>query len=77
MNEDIEATIFPGAARSATGENSTKTIASSLIASRLREFIEPACDKTSFHKWQKIWSRAGISGRIDSEGFVVCFSFEA
>jgi hypothetical protein len=58
-------------------QSGQKTNAVPVIASRLPEVIEPAGDNNTFDKAQKIATPAGISGRIDAEGDLDCFAFEA
>jgi hypothetical protein len=53
------------------------TNAAPIIVSRLPEVTETVGDKSTPAKAQKIALPAGISGRIDKEGEVDCYSFEA
>jgi hypothetical protein len=53
------------------------TNAAPIIVSRLPEVTESAGDKSTSAKAQKITLPAGISGRLDKEGEVDCYAFDA
>lgn len=57
--------------------NGQTTNAAPIIVSRLPEAIEAAGDHASAATAQKVTAPVGISGRIDKEGEVDCYSFEA